>query len=188
MTTKFEWVLDAEHRIYRTRFDDQHDLLVADRPDARFDVLVLNAVSGETLWESDKTYVAAADAKRAGVAAAKRISGIHVAPVVSGKADHSAEMEYSAPSSTEFQSAKHVQSIWHLHEGRYVATIQKAAQSARCAIVPLDPDHYLGFIRLNGMVLRIPYSNLHEAKRGLVTRIQGLLDQVVPEGMFAGGI
>ena len=45
---------------------------------------------------------------------------------------------------------------------------RETEHTARCAIVAIDPGQYRGYVRVRELILRIEYSSLMEAKRGLV--------------------
>ncbi|MCK5748658.1 MAG: hypothetical protein KAH44_20755, partial [Oricola sp.] len=86
------------------------------------------------------------------------------------------------------QSTSETSSKWLEEDGRLVARFERAEHAARCAIVAIDPGQYLGYVRIRELVLRIEYSSLMDAKRGLVKRAEGLLEQLLPEGIYAGGL
>lgn len=196
MSQYIVWQLDEAADLHRAPFQDNFELLVASRPDGGFDALVSDIRTGNPVWESTRVYAAVPDAKRGAVAAAKRYSppGYYSGPAVISGWDLEAEfksdemVEAVASSVSCQQSTSETSSKWLEEDGRLVARFERAEHAARCAIIAIDPGQYLGYVRIRELVLRVEYSNLMDAKRGLVKRAEGLLEQLLPEGIYAGGL
>ncbi|WP_193175303.1 hypothetical protein [Oricola nitratireducens] len=190
------WQHDEAADLHRAPFWDSFELLVASNRDGGFDAIVSDARTGDPVWESTRTYDSIPAAKRGAVAAAKRHSppGYYTGPAVIAGWDLEAEFEEERmaemPPSTvpSEQDASEASSRWREEDGRLVARFERAEHAARCAIVAIDPGQYLGYVRVRELVLRIEYASLMEAKRGLVKRAEGLLEQLLPEGIYAGGL
>ena len=185
------WIHDRESDLHRASFGESHELFVARRNTGGFDAMVTNPATGDVAWASGRIYEAIAAAKRGAVAAAKRLSAPLPVNEEDGCETNRPTLHSVAPAKTmagREDETSQSSSIRTREGGRLVARLEHAQQSARCAILPLDPGHYLGYIRIRETILRIDYSNLMEAKRGLIHRAKGLLDQLLPEGMYAGGL
>jgi hypothetical protein len=190
------WQHDEAADLHRAPFRDSFELLVARNRDGEFDAIVSDARTGEPVWTSTRVYAAVPDAKRGAVAAAKRHSppGYYTGPAAVAGWDLEAEFEEErmaeTPPSTvpSEQDASETCSRWREEDGRLVARFERAEHAALCAILAIDPGQYLGYVRVRELVLRIEYSGLMEAKRGLVKRAEGLLEQLLPEGIYAGGL
>ena len=190
MPKAMTWIHDRESDLHRASFGEGHELFVARRNTGGFDAMVTNPVTGDVAWASGRVYEAIAAAKRGAVAAAKRLSTPLPVDTDENRETSRAAVGTVVPTTPKTEPEEEnsqSSSIWTREGGRLVARPERADQSARCAILPLDPGHYLGYIRIRETVLRIDYSNLMEAKRGLIHRAKGLLDQLLPEGMYAGG-
>ena len=79
-------------------------------------------------------------------------------------------------------------SFWKEEGGRLVGSLTHAGQTASCAIVPLETNVFLGFVRLRDVVLHLDHADLAEAKHAVVNRAEAMAEQLVPSGLFAGGL
>lgn len=187
------WSFDAATRLHRAAYDDGHELLVGDRRDGGYDAFVVDIRSSDTVWNSDICYTTVASAKRGAGAAAKRLlkevdDAVEV-PVSTDSVTACAVVDAETLADADVETDIVLPSpLWESRDGYHMATIQRGQQAARCSIVQIDPDHVLGFIRLRDLTLRIEFGGLMEARQALGKRATGLLEQLVPEGMYAGGL
>ena len=177
------WIYDDESRLHSVNHLD-HVLLVGDRTDGKFEASIADS-EGNVIWEAEDVYDGAGGAKRAARAAVKRLTtpDPSAVPNIADSGDERA-LRPDEPAHKEART----KSFWKEEGGRLVGSLTHAGQTASCAIVPLEANVFLGFVRLRDVVLRLDHADLAEAKHAVVNRAEAMLDQLVPSGLFAGGL